>query len=300
MVNLKNLSKAELQATGFKNVSTARNFIKDILKTKSQKFKKDELINKLTSEFNKFKDFGIDLNDANKTSKKAELAGKKAESAVKKGEQDLYDLTKEERDKQRNEAREELKTGRKKKKAGKKIVKFARKNFAREDETYYIDGEKNKDFIQAFYKGFLEPAVNKFIDTYYKLPTHLDYKGGEKYKKRYYFKWSGLEAFKKDIEHIFTNEKNAFKCNVAMAYTLYRPVYKENEKGFKTTEILGYEIRYYYSSINNNSLFEHPIEIHDRKTLNNFINKSVVDIASLKKLIGMVVTGNFIITYIMK
>ena len=32
MVNLKNLSKAELQATGFKNVSTARNFIKDILK----------------------------------------------------------------------------------------------------------------------------------------------------------------------------------------------------------------------------------------------------------------------------
>ena len=69
-----------------------------------------------------------------------------------------------------------------------------------------------------------------------------------------------------------------------MAYTLYRPVYKENEKGFKTTEILGYEIRYYYSSINNNSLFEHPIEIHDRKTLNNFVNKSVIDIASLKKI----------------
>ena len=56
MVNLKNLSKAELQATGFKNVSTARNFIKDILKTKSQKFNKEVLINKLTSEFNKFKD----------------------------------------------------------------------------------------------------------------------------------------------------------------------------------------------------------------------------------------------------
>ena len=161
------------------------------------------MINKLTSEFNKFKDFGIDLNDANKTSKKAELAGKKAESAVKKGEQDLYDLTKEERDKQRNEAREELKTGRKKKKAGKKIVKFARKNFAREiikdendnDENF----DSNKDFIRAFYKGFLEPAVNKFIDTYYKLPTHLDYKGGEKYKKSYYFRWAGLEAFKKTL-----------------------------------------------------------------------------------------------------
>ena len=69
-----------------------------------------------------------------------------------------------------------------------------------------------------------------------------------------------------------------------MAYTLYRPVYKKNEKGFNTTEILGHEIRYYYSSINNNALFEHPIEIHDRKTLNEFINKSVIDIASLKKI----------------
>ena len=103
MVNLKNLSKAELQATGFKNVSTARNFIKDILKTKSQKFKKDELINKLTSEFNKFKNFGIDLNDANKTANKAELASKKAQNSVRKAEQDLYDLTKDERDKNRKD-----------------------------------------------------------------------------------------------------------------------------------------------------------------------------------------------------
>ncbi len=69
-----------------------------------------------------------------------------------------------------------------------------------------------------------------------------------------------------------------------MAYTLQRPVYKENEKGFKTTEILGHEIRYYYSSINNNALFEHLIEIHDIKTLNEFINKAVVDIAGLKKI----------------
>ena len=54
MENLKKLTKAESQATGFKNVGIARIFLKDILKTKSQKFKKDELINKLTSEFNKF------------------------------------------------------------------------------------------------------------------------------------------------------------------------------------------------------------------------------------------------------
>jgi hypothetical protein len=71
MVNLSKLTKAELQSTGFKNTSTARNFLKDILKTKAQKYKKDELINKLKSEYNKFQDFGIDLNEANKTANKA-------------------------------------------------------------------------------------------------------------------------------------------------------------------------------------------------------------------------------------
>jgi hypothetical protein len=136
MVNLSKLSKDELHATGFKNVSTGRNYIKDVLKTKAQKFKKEELIKKLTSEFNKFKDFGIDLNKANKTSKKAELAGKKEESAVKKGEQDLYDFLKEERDKIRNELKSELLKERKQNKAG-KIVKFARINFAVEDEIFY-------------------------------------------------------------------------------------------------------------------------------------------------------------------
>ena len=55
MVNLKKLTKAELQAKGFKNVIIARIFFKDILKTKSQKFKKEELLNKLTSEFNNLK-----------------------------------------------------------------------------------------------------------------------------------------------------------------------------------------------------------------------------------------------------
>ena len=120
MVNLKNLSKAELQATGFNNVSTARNFIKDILKTKSQKFKKDELINKLTSEFNKFKDFGIDLNDANKTANKSKLTTKKADTIVKKGEQDIYDLNKEERDKVRDELKSKLVKERKQNKAVKK------------------------------------------------------------------------------------------------------------------------------------------------------------------------------------
>ena len=152
MVNLSKLSKDELRATGFKNVSVAKNYIKDILKTKAQKYNKEELINKLTSEFNKFKNFGIDLNEANKTSKKAELTSKKAEISVKKGEQDLYDLTKGERDKIRNEIKSKLVKERKQNKAGKKNVKFARKNFAKKDETYYK--EKSKDFIQAFIKVF--------------------------------------------------------------------------------------------------------------------------------------------------
>jgi hypothetical protein len=235
MVNLSKLSKDELRATGFKNVSVAKNYIKDILKTKAQKYNKEELINKLTSEFNKFKNFGIDLNEANKTSKKAELTSKKAEISVKKGEQDLYDLTKGERDKIRNEIKSKLVNERKQKKAGKKIVKFARKKFAKEiikDENYdevYFDSNKE---IQADYKGFLEPAVKQFINKYYKLPTHVNFKNGEKYKNSYYFTWSGLEAFKKDMEHIYINEKNAFKCNISMAYILYAPYneYYRNEK----------------------------------------------------------------------
>ncbi len=34
--------------------------------------------------------------------------------------------------------------------------------------------------------------------------------------------------------------------------------------------------------MNNYSLFEHPVEIHDKKTLNNFIQNSVIDISNLK------------------
>ena len=116
MVNLKKLTKAELQATDFKNVSIARNFIKDILKSKAQRFKKESLINKLTSEFNKFKNFGIDLNDAHKTTTKTTLTTKKTEKTVRQGEQDLYDFTKEERDKTRNETKNKFLTERKEKK----------------------------------------------------------------------------------------------------------------------------------------------------------------------------------------
>ena len=103
-------------------------------------------MNKLTSEFNKFKDFGIDLNDAHKTTTKITLTTKNAEKIVRQGEQDLYDFTKEERDKTRNETKNKLLTERKEKKkekAGNKIVKFARKNFAREHDISNAEKIKN-------------------------------------------------------------------------------------------------------------------------------------------------------------
>ena len=46
--------------------------------------------------------------------------------------------------------------------------------------------------------------------------------------------------------------------------------------------VIGHQIRYYYSSMGNNAMFEHPVEIHDRKTLTKFIHDSVIDISMLK------------------
>ncbi len=40
IVNLYKLTKAELQSTGFKNTSTARNVLKDILKKKPKNIKR--------------------------------------------------------------------------------------------------------------------------------------------------------------------------------------------------------------------------------------------------------------------
>ena len=58
------------------------------------------MIDKLTSEFNKFKFFGIDLNEANKTTNKAKLTTKKAENIVKKGRQDLKVIKNKDKEKQ--------------------------------------------------------------------------------------------------------------------------------------------------------------------------------------------------------
>ena len=131
----------------------------------------------------------------------------------------------------------------------------------------------------------MDPAVKRFIEKYYKLPTVQNYKNGNKYKASYYFKWSGLEAFKQDIDGIFNTEKNAFKCNVAMSYVIYKPIYEKDEYG-NNERIVGYQVRYFHSSINNNSLFEHPAEIHDRKTLTKFSHEAVIKIAELEGLKG--------------
>jgi len=73
-----------------------------------------------------------------------------------------------------------------------------------------------------------------------------------------------------------------------MAYILYKPYneYYKDEKGNLQLKQVGYTVKYYYSSINNNPLFDHPIEIHDRKTLTQFSHEAVIKIAKLDGLKG--------------
>ena len=66
-----------------------------------------------------------------------------------------------------------------------------------------------------------------------------------------------------------------------MAYVLYTHEYEKDDNGYNK-RVKGYKLRYYYSSMGNNAMFEHPVEIHDRKTLTKFIHDSVIDISMLK------------------
>ena len=91
------------------------------------------------------------------------------------------------------------------------------------------------------------------------------------------------------MEGIFNTEKNALKGNIAMSYVIYKPIYEKDEKGNNIEPQLGYQIRYcYYLSVNNNAMFVHPVEIHDRKTLTKFIHDSVIKIAELDTLGGTI------------
>ncbi len=96
---------------------------------------------------------------------------------------------------------------------------------------------------------------------------------------------SGLEAFKQDINGIFNTEKNAFKWNVVMSYVIYNPIYEKDSNG-NNVRLIGYLVRYFHSSMNNNSLLEHPVEIHDRKTLTKFSHEAAIKIAALDGLKG--------------
>ena len=68
-----------------------------------------------------------------------------------------------------------------------------------------------------------------------------------------------------------------------MAYVLYTPIYEKDENGYNKS-IIGYQTRYFYSSMGNNAMFTHPVEIHDRKTLSKFIHDSVIEISSCKPI----------------
>ena len=82
MVQISKLTKNEIKQTGFNNRSIAAKFMKTVLNKKARDFKKkDDLINTLKKEYNKMKNFGIDLNENAQEEKKL----KKIEKTIKTG-----------------------------------------------------------------------------------------------------------------------------------------------------------------------------------------------------------------------
>ena len=82
MVQISKLTKNEINQTGFNNRSIAAKFMKTVLNKKARDFKKkEELINTLKKEYNKMKNFGIDLNENAQAEKKL----KKIEKTIKTG-----------------------------------------------------------------------------------------------------------------------------------------------------------------------------------------------------------------------
>jgi hypothetical protein len=82
MVQISKLTKNEINQTGFNNRSIAAKFMKTVLNKKARDFKKkDDLINTLKKEYNKMKNFGIDLNE----NAQAERKLNKIEKTIKTG-----------------------------------------------------------------------------------------------------------------------------------------------------------------------------------------------------------------------
>jgi hypothetical protein len=71
MVQISKLTKKEIKQTGFNNLSIVAKFLKTVLNKKARDFKKkDDLINTLKKEYNKMKNFGIDLNENSQPERK--------------------------------------------------------------------------------------------------------------------------------------------------------------------------------------------------------------------------------------
>ncbi len=71
MVQISKLTKNEIKQTGFNNRSISARFMKTVLNMKVRDFKKKEdLINTLKKEYNKMKNFGIDLNENTQSERK--------------------------------------------------------------------------------------------------------------------------------------------------------------------------------------------------------------------------------------
>jgi pterin-4a-carbinolamine dehydratase len=91
MVQISKLTKNEIKQTGFNNRSIADKFMKTVLNKKARDFKKKEdLINTLKKEYNKMKNFGIDLNE----NAQAERKLNKIDKTIKTGYKQKADFEK--------------------------------------------------------------------------------------------------------------------------------------------------------------------------------------------------------------
>ena len=85
MVQISKLTKNEIKQTGFNNLSIAAKFMKTVLNKKAKDFKKKEdLINTLKKEYNKMKNFGIDLNESAQMDRKIKKIEKTSTKAKEK------------------------------------------------------------------------------------------------------------------------------------------------------------------------------------------------------------------------
>ena len=187
MVQISKLTKNEINQTGFNNRSIAAKFMKRVLNKKARDFKKkEELINTLKKEYNKMKNFGIDLNE----NAQAERKLNKIEKTIKTG----Y--------KQKEEFEKYL---------IKNMDDAAVLEMSIDDYLKRIDYKipKNIDYKHAYKKNISESIQELIVG---------------KIKSKYYYKWQGIEEVQQTITHLFMKQQTAFKFNISMSYLLRRPL----------------------------------------------------------------------------